>query len=95
MENVTPMPATTKTPTKDELEECFEEAKALADVIWGIDTGNLGDDTASRLGLMLLTRIRQAEELTFELLATTERVVRSWRTRIPSLGNAVLSRCAG
>ncbi len=71
MENVTPMPDTNKRSPKDELEEYFEEAKALADVIWGIDTGGLCDDTASRLGLMLLTRIRRAEELTGELLATS------------------------
>jgi len=71
MENVTPMPDTNKRSPKDELDEYFEEAKALADVIWAIDTGGLSDDTASRLGLMLLTKIRQAETLTFELLAAS------------------------
>ncbi len=71
MENVTPMHPANGSSLNGELNECFQETKALADVIWSIDTGGLSDDTASRLGLMLLTRIRRAEELTGELLATS------------------------
>ena len=71
MENVTLVQPTDGAPISGELNECFQETKALADVIWSIDTGNLGDESVSRLGLMLLTRIRRAEELTGELLATS------------------------
>ena len=33
MENVTPMPAINERSTRGQLDDCFEEAKALADVI--------------------------------------------------------------
>ncbi len=71
MENVTPMHPANGSSVSGELNECFQETKALADVLWSIDTGNLGDESVSRLGLMLLTKIRRAEELTEELLATS------------------------
>ena len=71
MENVTPMHATNGRPKSDELNECFQETKALADVLWNIDTGDVGRESVSRLGLMLLTRISRAEELTGELLAAS------------------------
>ena len=71
MENVTPIPATNGRSNSDELSDCFQEATALADVLWSIDTGDLGRESGSRLGLMLLTRISRAEELAGELLAAS------------------------
>ena len=71
MENVTPMHATNGRSKRDELSDCFQEANALADVLWSIDTGDVGRESVSRLGLMLLTRISRAEELTGELLAAS------------------------
>ena len=41
MENVTPMHPANGSSVSGELNECFQETKALADVIWSIDTGGL------------------------------------------------------
>ena len=55
-------------PISGELDDCFEEVIAIADVLCSIDTQAVYPETTHRLGIMIVDRTRRALKLTGELL---------------------------
>ena len=67
--SVTPLKSNAA-PISGELDDCFQEVIAMADLLCSLDTQAVLEDTTSRLGIMIVDRTRRALELTGELLTT-------------------------